>query len=428
MQIFRSINEEDVARSINNASRRLVYVAPGVSEIVTEALMVCMERCTIDQIMIVLDADEETCRLGYCNAASLKKLTEAATKREITVRRQPGLRIGLLMADDEVLIWTPTPLMFEAPRRADEPNGLILTQKTFVFLPVALGVDPEEPADEAEIGLINLKVEEVEKVVAAIKAAPPAPFDLSRLTRVFSAKFQFIETVLRGAELTKREIRLDSMILNSDAPEELQPLLHTTVQPFNADVDKAVEVQVLVNGELAFRQDGAVLTKPTTQAEIRSYWNELTERYIVSLPGFGKIIRHTDKAKFEEGKAAFETVLKSWVKGFQEQVKGDHDQRINRVVNLIRERMGRAIKQQRQTLQPEQIEALVKKGLDNLRVIEPSVKVLFKNITVESTRDQEFLDVLKKTLPKNELQDWFQVFDAAPMIQLTTPTSHPDKN
>ncbi len=428
MQIFRSINDNDVVRSIGAATKRLVYVAPGVSPAVSNALVVCLEDTSDIQVMIVLDADEETCRLGYCDAPSLKKLTEAATKREITVRRQPGIRIGLLMADDEVLIWTPTPLMFEAPRGADEPNGLILTQKTFDCLPEALGVDPGEPADEAEIGLIDLKVEEVEKVVAAIKAAPPAPFDLSRLTRVFSAKFQFIETVLRGAELTKREMRLDSMILNSDAPEELQPLLHTTVQPFKADVDKAVEVQVLVNGELAFRKDGAVLTKPTTQTEIRSYWNELTERYIVSLPGFGKIIRHTDKAKFEECKVAFETVLKSWVKGFQEQVKGDNDQRINRMVSLIGERMGRAVKKQKQPLQLDQIKEQLKKGLDNLRVIEPNVKVLFKNITVESTRDQEFLDVLRNALPKDESQDWFHFFDAAPMIQLsaTVPITQND--
>ena len=168
------------------------------------------------------------------------------------------------MADDEILVWTPTPQMFEAPRGVDEPNGLLFTQETLQRLPAALGVDPEHPAAKAEIGTEPLKHEEVAKVVAAIKAAPPAPFDLSRLSRVFSSKFQFIETVLRGAELTKREMRLDSLIVNSDAPEELQPLLHTTVQPFNTDADKAVDVPVLVNGEQAFNKAGQPLKVPTT--------------------------------------------------------------------------------------------------------------------------------------------------------------------
>lgn len=427
MEIFRSINDDDVAKSIRGASNRLVFVAPGVSAVVADALVACIEKSEIDPIMIVLDANEESCRLGYCDAPSLGKLSEAATQRGITLRHQLGLRIGLLMADEEVLIWTPTPLMFEAPPGVDEPNGLVLTPNTLEYLPMALGVDPEEPGDEADIGLADLKVADVAKVVAAIKAAPPAPFDLSRLTRVFSAKFQFIETVLRGAELTKREMRLDSMILNSDAPKELIPLLHTTVQPFNADSDKAVDVQVLVNGELAYRKDGGILTRPTTQAEIRSYWDELATRYIINLPGFGKIIRHADKVKFEESKIAFEAVLKSWVKGFQEKVKGEHEQRVERVASLIEKRMKQAENQKKTTLSLDEIKTLVKKGLDNLRVIEPSVRVLYKNITVESTRDKEFLGILKNALPEDELKDWFYIFNAAPMIQLSLPIEDPKR-
>jgi hypothetical protein len=283
----------------------------------------------------VLDAGEETCRLGYCDAPSLEALSRSAAGRGIPIRQQPGIRIGLLMADDEILVWTPTPLMFEAPRDTDEPNGLLLTQETLQRLPEALGVDPEHPEADGEIGAEPLHPENVAAVVEAIKAVPPAPFDLSRLSRVFSSKFQFIETVLRGAELTKREMRLDSLIVNSDAPEELQPLLHTTVQPFNTDADKAIEVPVLVNGEQAFNRSGKPLTAPTTQTEIRGYWTKLTDRYIINLPGFGEIIRQADKAKFEEGKAAFENVLKAWVKGFQELVKGDHEQRVKRVVTLV---------------------------------------------------------------------------------------------
>jgi hypothetical protein len=121
--------------------------------------------------------------------------------------------------------------------------------------------------------------------------------------------------------------------------------------------------------------------------------------------------------KFEEGKAAFESVLKDWVKGFQELVKGDHDKRVKRVVTLIEQRMERA--NERQKLTRDKIEELVRAGLDNLRVIEPSVKVVYKNITVESTRDKEFLDVLRKTVPEQDLEGWFQIFSAVPMLQLS---------
>lgn len=416
MQVFRSIQDDDVVASIGLAKKRLVYVAPGVSAVITKALLRSIEAKATAQIMIVLDADEEACRLGYCDAPSLEALMATAAKFSIAIRRQAGIRLGLLMSDDEVLIWSPTPLMFEAPRTSAETNGLILTALTLSEIPKSLGVDPERPGAQPQIGQEVLEKELVNQVVAAIKAAPPAPFDLSRLSRVFSAKFQFIEVVLRGAELIKREMRLDSLIVNSDAPEELQALLHTTVQPFNTDADKLVEVGVLVNGEQAYRKDGALLTKPSTQADIRAYWDELTDRFIINLPGFGKLIRHSDKAKFEEGKAAFETVLKAWVAGFSELVKGDHVQRVEKLVDLIERRMTNASEKQKRNR--DQISELVRNGLANLRVIEPSVKVVYKNITVESTRDSEFLDVLKKAVPSEELKGWFHVFDAAPRVEL----------
>ena len=416
MSVFSSIQDDDLVRSIAKATTRLVYMAPGVSKAITDAIKIQFQGQRLKQIAIVIDGDEECCRLGYCNAGALDDLNTAAQKNDIALRRHAGLRLGLLMADDEVLIWTPTPLMFEAARGESEPNGLILTPQTLKELPQALGVDPQAPPQQIEVGPILVDKEEVAKVVEAIKAAPPAPFDLSRLSRVFSAKFQFIETVLRGAELTKREMRLDSLIVNSDAPEELRPLLQTTIQPFNTDADKTVDVPVLINGEQAYRQNGEMMTKPTTQVEIHAYWNELTQKYVINVPGFGKLIRHTDKTKFEAGKTDFEVVLKEWVDGFREAVKGDHEKRVTRVVDLIEQRMAKETVSKQ--LKRDAIEKLVRNGLNNLRVIEPGVKVVYKNITVESTRDTEFLDVLRKAVPAKELANWFQIFDAAAVVPL----------
>ena len=145
MQVFRSIQDDDLVRGIGSATRRVVFLAPGVSAAVGKALESCLARHPVPQIMIVLDADEETCRLGYCDAPSVEMLSMAATKRGVPVRQQRGIRIGLLMADDEILVWTPTPQTFEAPRGVDEPNGLLFTQETLKRLPEALGVDPAPP-------------------------------------------------------------------------------------------------------------------------------------------------------------------------------------------------------------------------------------------------------------------------------------------
>ncbi len=415
MPVFQSVQDEDLIHGIQSATTRLVFFAPGVSEAVSKSLIACMQFGQVKQIIMAIDGDEEACRLGYCDAPSLEKLFAAAQQFKFPLKRQPGLRIGILMTDDNVLVWTPTPLMFEAPRQHAEPNGMMLTPETFKELPEALGVDPSKPNSPAEIGTVALEVDEVIKVVVAIKATPPAPFSLARLSRVFSSKFQFIEVVLQGAEQIKREIRLDSLILNSDAPESLRPLLNTTIQPFSADFDKTIEVGVLVNGELAYNRNGEMLTKPLTQSQMRDIWDEITDQFIVNVNGFGKIIRVKDKSKFEESRANFECILKTWVEGFQQLVKDGYDSRVSNLVKLIESRMERVSLEEKLTY--KQIEDLVLSGLDRLRVIEPKVKVIYKNITVESTKDTEFLEILKRKISDVELKEWFHIFDAAPMIQ-----------
>ena len=88
------------------------------------------------------------------------------------------------------------------------------------------------------------------------------------------------------------------------------------------------------------------------------------------------------------------------------------------MVDLIEKRMTQASAKKK--LNRAQITDLVRKGLDNLRVIEPSVKVVYKNITVESTRDKEFLETLRKALPEVERDEgWFHEFSAAPMVQFS---------
>ena len=56
--------------------------------------------------------------------------------------------------------------------------------------------------------------------------------------------------------------------------------------------------------------------------------------------------------------------------------------------------------------------------MSKLRVVEPSVKVIYKNFTVESTKDGEFVGALEKVLPDSELNGWFEIFHAAPAVDV----------
>lgn len=416
MAVFESIRDAEIAQAIRAAHRRVLFVAPGLSEPVADALCALMDTAPPVTIAIVLDSDEECCRLGYGDAHALAAVAQSAHRRSVPLRQHPGIRLCLLVADDETLIWTPSPLMFEPPRGKDEPNGLRLTVATLEQIPEALGISVDGSALLAEVGTRSFASKQVDEIVESIKAVPPAPFDLSRLSRVFSSKFQFVETEVKGAEFMRREIRLDSLIVNSDAPEALRSILQTTIKPFSAEADREIPVPVFINGVQAFTRAGEPMLEAKKQAEIHRYWNDLCAKYIVNLPGFGKLIRYADKTAFEREREAFETMLQHWVTGFRYTVRADHEQRVADIVKLLERRMELADPQSRR--KRDDIDSLVRSGLDRLRVIEPAVKVVYKNVAIESTRDKEFIEALKRALPKKDLDGWFEVFDAARAVPM----------
>jgi len=78
MSVFSSIQDGDLVRSIAKASSRLVYMAPGVSLAIADAIKTQIQRQHLKQIAIIIDGDEECCRLGYGDAVALESLTTDA--------------------------------------------------------------------------------------------------------------------------------------------------------------------------------------------------------------------------------------------------------------------------------------------------------------------------------------------------------------
>jgi hypothetical protein len=236
-------------------------------------------------------------------------------------------------------------------------------------------------------------------------------FDLARKTRVFSTKFQFVEVELRGAAWTTREIKLSSLLLNPDLPDELIDLFETRVRPFSSQDSIAIEVPIMVQGQVAYNREGVEIKAPTTQAEIEKSWKELLRRHLTRIEDFGWLVFRERKAQFEAEVAAYEIVLKAWVAGFRAHAANDETALVNRIVDLIKARAERSPVKGK--LKDVDIEATVRVGIRRLRVTDPSVKIVFKEISWESTRDGEFTEALRKALPPEALNGWFEVFTAA---------------
>jgi hypothetical protein len=279
MKTFIAVNDDVLSQRIMAATLRVVFVAPAVSKEISAALGTCFNRAHNVSITVILDPNEEAYRLGYGDREGLEQLQKLAKDNHIGLRAQHGLRIGLLVVDGDVLVWCPTPAAVEGTRAEDEPNGLEFSagsheSRSSSIVEVirnAIGSDDSDvPLQRAEVGQRAFTPEEISKTIEVLKQNPPAPFDLARKTRVFSSKFQFVEPELRGAAWTTREIRLSSLLLNPDVPDDLQDLFETKVRPFSTQADIAVDVPTIVQGQIAYTSTGEQIISPMTHGHRES--------------------------------------------------------------------------------------------------------------------------------------------------------------
>jgi hypothetical protein len=410
-QVFLAVDDGRLAAAIRAARKRIVFAAPGLGKLAGHALAEAISRLS-GQMTIILDADAEACRIGYGDPEALQALHDAASRQQMALRRQPGLRIGILIADDTVLIWSPIARSVESERREEQPNGLVLEGPATDICSTAMGADGTSTLpNDADIGREPLTLNALKDAVADLERNPPAPFDLARRTRVFSSRFQFVEFELRGAQWTERKINLSSVLLNADLPETLRDILDTQIRPYQEQVELSFEVPYLMRGRRMFDEDGERINVMATQSQVLKYWQEIRDHYLRHLPGFGWLIRKDQLQKFRDAAEVFEETLRIWVKAFREHVRGREGRLVNDIVTAVYARIERA--PEREKLGKLDLEAKVKAGLARMRVIEPQVRIVLKNVAWESTRDAEFQAALEKALSASERKGWFEEFTAA---------------
>src|SRR5574344_275791 len=133
MSTFQEVNDASLIQLIGKAQQRVVFVAPGVHQTVAEALGKRLAEIDRLQVTVVIDPDEDVCRIGYGDAKGLELLSRYADRQSFALMAQPGLRVGVLLVDDVTLVWSPTPRSVEAAPLGHattpterSPNGLLL--------------------------------------------------------------------------------------------------------------------------------------------------------------------------------------------------------------------------------------------------------------------------------------------------------------
>lgn len=431
MSTFQEVNDASLIKLIGKAQQRVVFVAPGVHQAVAEALGKRLVEIDRLQVTVVIDPDEEVCRIGYGDAKGLELLSNYADRQSFALMAQPGLRVGVLLVDDVTLVWAPTPRSVEsaplgnaATSTERAPNGLLLGANPGEQLAHAVSAAGTEtlPLD-AEIGVDMVTKDRVQKALDGLTKNPPIPVDLARITRVFSTKLQFAEFTVRGAKFSKRELKVSNDYMNADIQGELKGLVESRLRAFGDFRDEAVEVPAFNNGEEVFDSSQRRLMEKVSEASLQRQRNELERRYLFNVPGFGRLIAKDDKQEFEKLVATFRIQLEAYSNAIREQFEAQAGKIIDEAVALIVERAARTgIKMDLERLKQE-----IQKGLARAQDEDPEVKLVFKDVTYEQTKNPEFRAKVDKALPaakRKQLGDWNHDFDAVKAAVPEAPQSN----
>lgn len=427
MNTFCAVDDNALTTLIRQAQRRIVFIAPGLFQPVATALCKRFDEVARLEVTLILDADDDVCRIGFGELAALQLVHQHAKAAGFYVRFQPGLRVGVLLVDDRTLVWSPTPRSVEstpdstrATDPADQlaPNGLMLGADPGTQIALAVCAEGTETDPRAaEIGTAAITPEQVAQVTTSLANNPPIPVDLARVTRVFSTKLQFVELKVTRAKLSQQQISLSNSLLNADAGEQLRGLLDSKLRAFSDLKDREVDVPLFVQGEQAFDKDGKPLLEKVSEAALGRERHAIEADYLYDVPGFGRVMERARRPEFEKRINAYKVRLLAHSEGMRMTLADESADIVDEAVQLIAERAARA--GGRKSLGEDDL-AMIAEGLhQNLARAEgesPKVNLVFKEVTYEQTQDAQFKAKLDRALPqpvRRRLGDWYEKFNAA---------------
>ena len=266
---FVAITEEYLISKINTAKTRVAFIGAGFNSNVADAVVKKMNLVE----NIIFDNNSDVYRIGYGYAESLKILRDAG----IQMQETHNIRINVLVADDEALIYSPTPLIVENPVKESFPNGIIIDYDAVAGLFNVVETANKQFAkekgltdsqsDTQKLVVTTLTDTSISQTLQIIKENPPK-LDLHRKLNVYNARIKFIEIQLSGFNIKQHKVKIPSdLLLVAKDDENVQKQLSATYNLFNT-FDKESN-----------------LVKRTKN--IQDSVKRLREKYTLNLTGYG---------------------------------------------------------------------------------------------------------------------------------------------
>lgn len=401
---LQNINDDQLVAAIAAAQRRLMIVSPGISVPVAKAVAAKWKELGVDGVSVILDLDPNVNRMGYGDFAAVELLQLAAMQLGAKLLNQQGVRICVFAIDDDLYVFSPTPLVAEAKKtKSDQPNGIKITAAPPALVESVTSVtDPESPLRAAqEVSSIA-----VTTAAADLKQNPPAKFDITQKLNVFNAAFEFVEFSVTGCQIARKTVRLSPDLVL-------------------AARDRQTLDQVNANFRLL---DGS--NKTLSGDRVKNLKEFIVKKFLVNLPNYGNVVLRTNKQDFENAVAT----LRRYVERFQARV----EKGLQKAMDESRAGLAKALFPAVSAKPPERsirfiggspdtdaiqnwlemdLEQHFGTARDHIKKME--VSLIFKGVTYESLKDEKFIETAQKHL--YSLKKLYEEFDTARAIDEAQP-------
>ena len=418
MSTFLAVNDEFLIKQINQANKRIIYIAPGISKTVAACFCLVLDKLHELNVTIILDPSDEVCRIGYGDFDGLKELHNYSKANHFALRAQIGIRTGILIVDDQVLVWTPTPLSIEEhPKKNDMANGVMLGRNPGEQIALAIAAEGTDTAiEDAELAIEAVTDGDVAATQIELEKNPPVPVDLARATKVFNSKFQFIELEMKNVKLSKRQFKVPTQLLNADADVDLQLMLDTKLKAL--DDIRFVEIEVPEygdDGSVSYDADKKHKLCLASEATLERRRKTLEKNYLYHLAGYGSIIEKEKVEAFKQIISAYKIQLESYSLGIKAYIATEGGKLVGQVISLIKKR--NEISNKPVEIDLDLLKKEIMKGIEKVKDDQPIIRHVLKDVTYQQTQDQEFQKILIKNVPHQVmkrvgLESWKTIQDA----------------
>jgi hypothetical protein len=403
MATFTMLTDELIVSKIRNAKRRVVYIAPGIWSSTAAQAIIEYRKLNINAALdIIVDPDPQVFRLGYGDLEAIKNL-EA---KSISLRKCKGIRIGLLITDDEAWFYTPTPQLIEQEKTVRSefvPNSIVfgIEEANHILRSIAPQLMFEEESEMnaasrkqlvidvplSEITSEPLLIGDIENIEESLVECPPQQFDLARQVTVYSNYIQFVELSLEGTHLSRHTISIPQELMNLTRDKKDQDRLKASYQLIRSDGD--------ISGKV-----------------INEKVRVLREKYLKSLGNnYGNVILKQHKNEFikdiKELEKELDKFKNSSLKKLEEEFKSCKSNLLSILKPVIKANPPDELKFGTNTSKPDAaaVIAYLKIKLDHVIpkadtfLNEMSIRYQFKDVTYETLHDESFIKKLHEAFP-----------------------------